>query len=68
MQIKDITASEATVILTNDELAFIRSAIGEAIEAVEEWEFPIRTSWTHEQAWKIQKQFGSLYDKTKKQA
>jgi len=41
-----IAANEVMVAVSRDEISLLNSAIGEALEAVEEWEFQTRVGYT----------------------
>ena len=65
MELTNISGNKATVTFGADELAFLSNAINEALEAVEEWEFPIRTGETLERARQIQTQLSEIVDRVR---
>jgi hypothetical protein len=66
MHVKDIKVDEAVVAFSSDELAFLCSAINEALEIVENWEFRIRTGETPERAQQIMNELGSIREKMRR--
>ena len=65
MEATNITKDRITVAFSPEELVFLSNAINEALEAVEEWEFPIRTGETRKRAKEILAQLGKYLDESK---
>jgi hypothetical protein len=50
MELIDIADETATVVITRDDALILLGAIGEALEAVEDWEFQTRTGYEKQDA------------------
>jgi hypothetical protein len=60
MEIVNIKPDRITVAMSPEEVAVLSNTINEALEAVEVWEFQIRTGVTRERAIEIQTQLREL--------
>lgn len=65
MQLKGIAGSEATVVLTADELEFLCGTIRETLEALQGWEFHTRMGETRERADEMWHQLRGIFEKTR---
>jgi hypothetical protein len=63
MHLKTITSDEAVIVMSHDELVFLRSAVNETLEAVPKFEFRARTGETREQALEIWRQLNGFFHK-----
>jgi hypothetical protein len=48
-----LAPDELVVVVTRDELGLMASVIGEALQAVEEWEFQTRLGQTRQESWAL---------------
>jgi len=67
MKVKRILDGEAAIAFSRDDLAFLGFAIGEALQVLEEWEFPIRAGEKPERAREIAAELLATCRKMKKQ-
>lgn len=56
--------NEVLLGIDRDVLGFLKSAVGEALEAVEEWEFQTRLGKTPEEAWVVLRRINELLAET----
>ncbi len=62
MKIVNVKKNEANVILSTDEIHFLNNTINETFEALDEWEFSIRTGFSIEEARQLQDAIGKIAD------
>ncbi len=67
MQVVSTKIGEAVIRLSADDLAFVISAIGQALAEVEAWEFHTRTGRTPEQADAMLNELISIMRQTEEQ-
>jgi len=68
MELKDVSAEGATIVLQRDEVSFLCAAITETIHAVSEREFKLRTQETPARAQEIWDQLIDILDKIRDSA
>jgi len=57
----DKSGDSTVIALSKMELGFLCNAINETLEAIEEWEFPIRTGESREFAGRLMAQLSAAY-------
>ena len=63
MREQDSSPSGATLTFSREEVAMVLAAIGETLEAVEDWELPIRTGFEPREFALLQESLGNVYAK-----
>ncbi len=66
MEVVNIDPQQATIRLTRDGITLLVSAIGESIEALEDWEFNTRTGFEKDEFHNLQKDLNSLLTRMEK--
>jgi len=67
MEATSIAKDKISVSFSPEELAFLSSAINEALEAVEDWEFQSRTGETRKRAMEIHADIQKMLDELNRQ-
>ena len=65
MQLIEITKNGTVVELSQKELFVLRNALNETLKGLDDWEFPIRTGFTLEEAESLLKALTACYEKSK---
>ncbi|MGI5170390.1 hypothetical protein ACQEU3_39175 [Spirillospora sp. CA-253888] len=60
MEVVESSRDEVVVKLNHEDIIMFRSAIGETLEALEDWELPIRTPFSREEFLVVQEQLKQL--------
>ena len=65
MQSIEITKSGAVIELSQKELLVLRNVLNETLKGLDDWDFPIRTGFTLEEAEILLKALTAYYEKSK---
>jgi hypothetical protein len=65
MKIINTKKNEATVILSEDDICFLKNTINETFEALDDREFQTRTGWSLDEARQLQSSFREMLKSVK---